>query len=936
MKQKIVSIMLSCMLCFWTFGLAESTTASAIVNSDKTLLVQQPIMKKNYHVQGLQTMPVTKMAISGPTFTASPATVTFSNLVQGYRSNDTLTIQQYITLTKIGLPSEVISNVRASLSGGASTSFIHGTVPLDTLGAGVGSTVLNIRPKVGLAPGTYTETLTLTADGGLSESVQISFTVNPLIHAATPTIHSQPSTKNVFEGELATLSVNASISDSGTLNYQWFSNTVDNTSGGTPILDANSASYTVPTNTIGTTYYYVGLINTNNNVNGTKTASIFSNTAQVTVKPITDAVIPLIHSQPLNKTVYEEENVILTVDASVNDGGNLSYQWYSHTNNSTMGGTLIHGATNASYTVPTNVSGTMYYYVVVTNTNLSVGGVKTATAISNVAQVTVKSLVTAVTDAKAALTIGYTAADNVLHVTQPLQLATAGLHDTAISWTSSNPSVIQPNGVVMRPTYGDSSVTLTATIRKGSVTDTKIFTVIVKGFNDFTPSPMIEESVNTREPLTITMAMGNDQMVSRVEIKRVENADGTWHDTITFTTQNMIEMLAKLTENNANTVYMLMPDMLDRISQIDISIPRNALTLLQNSDVHLIMETQGVSINISNDSLDIVEEDLYFRIIPIKTQAAQQAIEERARIEEQVKNLVGVTTIELLGRPMKIETNLQNRPVTLTLPLPSAITQQQLEHLVVYIEHSDGTKEVIQGQVVPFDDKTSGLQFDVDKFSTFSTLYVPEDDPIEPPNQEDTIQVPYIKGYADGTFRPDMAVTRAQIASMFARYVTNNNIPEATVTFADTEEHDAKNAIEYVRTMGLFNGISSTTFNPNGTMTRAQMATVAMRWIEANCLESHTAAFCLEPTTDKIFTDVAPNDWAANAIQQISALGIMTGVDSATFKPNSTLTRAQAVKVLNRLFELELLTTVDTASFTDVTPAHWAFYEIQTAVKNSQ
>ncbi len=48
-------------------------------------------------------------------------------------------------------------------------------------------------------------------------------------------------------------------------------------------------------------------------------------------------------------------------------GTSISYQWYSNSVNSNSGGTLISGATSSSYTPPTNVSGTKYYYVVVTN-----------------------------------------------------------------------------------------------------------------------------------------------------------------------------------------------------------------------------------------------------------------------------------------------------------------------------------------------------------------------------------------------------------------------------------------------------------------------------------------------------------------------------------------------------------------------------------------
>ena len=57
----------------------------------------------------------------------------------------------------------------------------------------------------------------------------------------------------------------------------------------------------------------------------------------------------------------------ITVEATVSTG-TLSYQWYRNNVDSNGGGTAIDGATEATYTPPTTESGTLYYYVVVTNT----------------------------------------------------------------------------------------------------------------------------------------------------------------------------------------------------------------------------------------------------------------------------------------------------------------------------------------------------------------------------------------------------------------------------------------------------------------------------------------------------------------------------------------------------------------------------------------
>jgi hypothetical protein len=324
--------------------------------------------------------------VNPSTFTVSETgTVTFDALIQGYTTTQVNGIKESITLTKVG--NGAISNLAVSFSGGASSSFTTGTVNPDSLGAGVLSTVMQVFPKTGLAPGTYAETVTITADGGLSESFQVSFTVITLVHAATPVINKQPVSETIDKGADVTLNVGATISDSGTLYYQWFRNTTNSTVGGTSIEGENSETYEVPTDTAGTYYYYAGAININNSVNGIKIVSTLSDIAEVTV--LEHALAPTITTQLEDEVVDVGDSGILSVAAISVDGGTLSYQWYSNTTNSTVGGSAINGANSATYELPTETAGVFHYYVVITNTNNSVNGTKTASTTSSVAEVTV-------------------------------------------------------------------------------------------------------------------------------------------------------------------------------------------------------------------------------------------------------------------------------------------------------------------------------------------------------------------------------------------------------------------------------------------------------------------------------------------------------------------------------------------------------------------
>jgi len=97
---------------------------------------------------------------------------------------------------------------------------------------------------------------------------------------------------------------------------------------------------------------------------------------------------------PLIDTIDFEQNYpasAITVSASVADNGTLSYQWFRNAQNTNTGGTVISGATSANFIPPVSEVGTVYYYVVVTNTiaNNGDGGNKTASITSSVTAVTV-------------------------------------------------------------------------------------------------------------------------------------------------------------------------------------------------------------------------------------------------------------------------------------------------------------------------------------------------------------------------------------------------------------------------------------------------------------------------------------------------------------------------------------------------------------------
>ena len=121
--------------------------------------------------------------------------------------------------------------------------------------------------------------------------------VNPNIQVTPPdkptiSITSQPKSMTVALHDTAEFTVNAGVSDNGTVLYQWYSNTADNTTGGTAIDGATAATYHASTDTKGITYYYCVI-----QANGAE--AITSNIVKLTVR-----------NMPVNNIVTIEGNVV--------------------------------------------------------------------------------------------------------------------------------------------------------------------------------------------------------------------------------------------------------------------------------------------------------------------------------------------------------------------------------------------------------------------------------------------------------------------------------------------------------------------------------------------------------------------------------------------------------------------------------------------------
>ena len=189
---------------------------------------------------------------------------------------------------------------------------------------------------------------------------------------------------------------------------------------------------------------------------------------------------------------------------------------------------------------------------------------------------------------------------------------------------------------------------------------------------------------------------------------------------------------------------------------------------------------------------------------------------------------------------------------------------------------------------------------------------------------EEVKAIAYIKGYPDGTFKPQANVTRAEAAQMFATLLnggTNFGTSQAT-KFSDASDDWYSKAINYVVGKGLISGYPNGTFKPNESITRAEFAQMISGYIKN------------EKAGSSDFQDVKDH-WAKDAIDKLYGNKNVTGYPDGSFKPNAKITRAEAVTILNSVFNRNTnknsLNNVNTSSlnkFSDVSEGFWAYYNI--------
>ena len=187
---------------------------------------------------------------------------------------------------------------------------------------------------------------------------------------------------------------------------------------------------------------------------------------------------------------------------------------------------------------------------------------------------------------------------------------------------------------------------------------------------------------------------------------------------------------------------------------------------------------------------------------------------------------------------------------------------------------------------------TSYKSEDIFSITEDTTLYAQwkKDDILDKENHN-----AYLIGYPDGTVQPDGNITRAEVSAIYFRLMTDEAREEFWKTsnnYTDVvKEAWYNNEVSTLSNAGVIKGYPEGDFKPDGDITRAEFASMTARFLGDK----------VKATNGKL-NDIEGH-WAKEDINKLVAEGIIEGYEDGSFKPEQSITRAEAAKIVNGILE---------------------------------
>ena len=291
-----------------------------------------------------------------------------------------------------------------------------------------------------------------------------------------------------------------------------------------------------------------------------------------------------------------------------------------------------------------------------------------------------------------------------------------------------------------------------------------------------------------------------------------------------------------------------------------------------------------------------------------------------------------------------------DKDITVYWPLPAG-TGWSTNFTLLHFEglHREMGVDDVAGRInsctvtsVPIENTGTHVKFTVSRagFSPFILVWDEYNTPITPIPEPDNSpvglntedHVAYIIGYEDGTVRPGANITRAEVATIFFRLLTDETRESywsQSSGFTDVASGAwYNNAVSTLTRAGILDGYEDGSFRPNASITRAEFTKIAVSFFK------HVGGASSNP-----FNDVPDSAWYAEFVKAAAELGLIDGYEDGTFRPNAPITRAEACTIVNRTLgrapdKDNLLPEHEMLTWPDNSRDAWYYAQIQEATNS--
>ncbi|WP_317970024.1 S-layer homology domain-containing protein, partial [Paenibacillus sp. CCS19] len=520
----------------------------------------------------------------------------------------------------------------------------------------------------------------------------------------------------------------------------------------------------------------------------------------------------------------------------------------------------------------------------------------------------------AVAAAKDVLTVGYATGDTAADVRRNLTLSTAGLDGTSITWSSDKSSIVAANGTVTRPSYsaGDALVTLTATITKGSTSETKTFVLTVPAL-PYVPSP--SQPSEPSQPVEST-EKGFEVWINGKAESVGKDATSARNDQSVLTiTLDPNKLAAKLQAAEQGTVITIPVN--DASDVIVGQLNGQMISQMADKQAVLVLQTGQASYTLPSVEIDIQAIVKQLGVTDLNQINVQIEIAKpTAETAELVKDAAADGGFALVLKPMQftvraqhddrsIELSQFNSYIERTIAIPEGVDPNKITTAVVV--EADGTTRHVPTKIV----QQGGRYYAVINSLTNSTyaliVHPVQFKDVEGLAAQDAINDlgsrMIVQGSGKGLYEPRKSITRAEFIAIIVRALGLEQI-NGVSPFSDVKQSAWYNgAVNAAYAYHLIDGLGDGQFHAQDVITREQAMVIIARAMTltklTETISAQSADTALKPYSDAGNVSI----WAEQSIMLCLQAGLVNGKSSKLLAPKDHITKAEVAIIIERLLQ---------------------------------